>query len=100
MNSMDHDVDATMATMVTDPYLLHVPTLTGGAGATEVRHFYERHFVRKWPADTKVSQILRTVGADQVVDALMLSFTHDVDWRSCCLAFPRPTNRWNSQLLW
>ena len=75
---VDHDVDATMRTMVTEPYLLHVPTLTGGAGGTEVRRFYERHFVSKWPADTEVSQISRTVGMAQVVDELLLRFTHDV----------------------
>jgi carboxymethylenebutenolidase len=75
---VDHDVDATMGTMVTEPYLLHVPTLTGGNGGTEVRRFYLRHFVGKWPKDTKVSRISRTVGIDQVVDELQLSFTHDV----------------------
>jgi carboxymethylenebutenolidase len=74
---VDHDVNATMCTMVSEPYLLHVPTLTGGNGAREVRRFYERHFVGKWPATTKVSQISRTVGIDQVVDELLLRFTHD-----------------------
>ncbi|HJU05839.1 MAG TPA: ester cyclase [Nitrospiraceae bacterium] len=74
---VDHDVDATIKTMVAEPYLLHVPTLAGGAGATEVRHFYKRDFVGKWPADTRVSRISRTVGDDQIVDELMLSFTHD-----------------------
>ena len=68
---VDHDLNATMQTMVAEPYLLHVPTLTGGAGATEVRRFYERYFVGKWPADTRVSQISRTVGTDQVVDELI-----------------------------
>ena len=67
-----------MHTMVPEPYLLHVPTLTGGIGNREVRKFYERHFVGKWPSDTKVSQISRTVGTDQVVDELILSFTHNV----------------------
>jgi len=71
-------VDATMQTMVQEPYLLHVPTLTGGTGGSDVRRFYERHFVGKWPADTTVSQISRTVGEDQVVDELVLRFTHDV----------------------
>ena len=28
----DHDVDATMKTMVSEPYVLHVPVLTGGVG--------------------------------------------------------------------
>ncbi len=30
------------------------------------------------PADTKVVRVSRTVGSDQVVDELVLSFTHDV----------------------
>ena len=75
---VDHDVDATMRTMVAEPYLLHLPTLTGGVGAAEVRGFYERYFVGKWPADTKVKRVSRTVGRDQVVDELIVSFTHDV----------------------
>ena len=82
---VDHDVDATMRTMVAEPYLLHVPTLTGGKGAAEVRRFYDRHFVGKWPADTTVSGISRTVGKEQVVDELILRFTHDVN-----LAFMLP----------
>ncbi|WP_447973587.1 nuclear transport factor 2 family protein [Nitrospira sp. Kam-Ns4a] len=75
---VDHDVEATMRTMTAQPYLLHLPTLTGGAGAGEVRGFYERYFVGKWPADTKVVRVSRTVGQDQVVDELVMSFTHDV----------------------
>jgi carboxymethylenebutenolidase len=74
---VDHDVDATMQTMTSSPYLLHLPTLTGGLGAEEVRRFYARHFVGKWPADTKAEQVSRTVGRDQVVDELIMSFTHD-----------------------
>jgi len=75
---VDHDVDATMRTMTAEPYLIHLPTLTGGDGAAEVRRFYEQFFVGKWPADTNVTRISRTIGTDQVVDELILSFTHDV----------------------
>jgi carboxymethylenebutenolidase len=82
---VDHDVNATMQTMVQEPYLLHVPTLTGGTGSSDVRRFYERHFVGKWPTDTTVSQISRTEGENQVVDELILRFTHDVS-----LAFMLP----------
>ena len=74
---VDHDVDATMRTMTDVPYVLHVPTMTGGMGASEVRRFYANYFVGKWPADTKVSQVSRTVGGDQVVDEIIVSFTHD-----------------------
>jgi carboxymethylenebutenolidase len=72
------DVDATMATMTDDPYLNHVPVLTGGIGQDEVRRFYEQIFIGHWPADTTMQRISRTVGTDQVVDELVLSFTHDI----------------------
>jgi carboxymethylenebutenolidase len=72
------DVDATMATMTDDPYLNHVPVLTGGIGWQEVRRFYEQIFIGHWPADTTMQRISRTEGTDQVVDELVLSFTHDI----------------------
>lgn len=74
---VDHDVDATMQTMTPHPYLLHLPTLTGGDDAAAVREFYQRYFVGKWPPDTKVTRISRTIGADQVVDELIVTFTHN-----------------------
>jgi broad specificity phosphatase PhoE len=73
------DVDATMATMTDDPYLDHVPVMTGGVGRAEVRRFYERHFIPKWPDDVKVVPISRTIGRDRVVDEIVASFTHDVE---------------------
>ncbi|MFL6365653.1 MAG: hypothetical protein ACJ719_10705 [Nitrososphaeraceae archaeon] len=73
----DHDVNATMKTMVKEPYVNHVPMLTGGRGYDEVYNFYKNHFVGKMPDDTKVERISRTVGKDQVVDELILKFTHD-----------------------
>jgi len=75
---VDHDVEATMRTMVAEPYVHNVSTLTGGVGNAGVRRFYKDHFVGKMPADTKVVPISRTVGENQVVDELILSFTHDV----------------------
>jgi carboxymethylenebutenolidase len=43
-----------------------------------VRNYYRDHFVGHWPADTKVVPISRTVGADQVVDEIVVCFTHDI----------------------
>jgi len=48
---VDMDVGATMATMTPEPYLTHVPTLTGGTGRAEVERFYRDHFVGHWPDD-------------------------------------------------
>ena len=74
-----HDVDATMDTMVGDPYLLHVPVLTGDRGRARVRQFYADHFIPKIPADWEITEISRTIGADQVVDEMVTTFTHDIE---------------------
>ncbi len=76
------DVDATMATMVGDPYVNHVPTLAGGVGHDELKRFYKYHFIGGNPPDTTLSPISRTVGADQIVDEMLFSFTHTsvIDW--------------------
>ena len=71
------DLEATMATMVQDPYVYHVPTLTGGKGYNKVYAFYKKHFIGKMPNDFKIKPISRTVGHDQVVDEVIISFTHD-----------------------
>jgi carboxymethylenebutenolidase len=73
------DVDATMTTMTEDPYVHHVPTLTGGRGYHGVYNFYKKHFIGKMPKDFKVTKISRTVGKDQVVDELIIKFTHDTE---------------------
>jgi len=86
------DVGATMATMTSDPYLNHVPVLTGGIGRAEVRRFYEQIFIGHWPADTAMERISRTVGTDQVVDELVMSFTHDIAMSHMLPGVP-PTGR-------
>lgn len=73
----DRDLEATMSTMAKDPYVHHVPTLTGGNGDEGVRRFYGNHFIGQWPEDTQIRQVSRTVGTDQVVDELVMTFTHD-----------------------
>jgi carboxymethylenebutenolidase len=73
------DLEATMATMTDDPYVNHVPVMTGGVGADGVRAFYGDHFIGKWPADVQITPVSRTVGENQVVDELVLAFTHDIE---------------------
>jgi carboxymethylenebutenolidase len=76
------DVDATMATMVAAPYVNHVPTMTGGVGHDQLKRFYKYHFIGGNPPDTTLAPISRTVGADQIVDEMLFSFTHtsEIDW--------------------
>lgn len=76
------DADETMKTMVDEPYVNHIPTLTGGYGKKLLRRFYANHFIPKNPDDIKGIPISRTVGADRVVNEVILCFTHDteMDW--------------------
>jgi len=39
------DTEATLATMVEDAYVNHVPVMTGGAGKAALREFYSRRFI-------------------------------------------------------
>jgi carboxymethylenebutenolidase len=76
------DVAATMATMVPEPYVNHVPVMTGGVGQRDLARFYANHFIPKCPADISMVPVSRTIGADRIVDEMIVSFTHDVeiDW--------------------
>ena len=78
----DKDVESTMKTMVKEPYVHHVPVMTGGVGYNNVYDFYKNDFVGKMPKDLKITRISRTVGKNQVVDELILSFTHNEEIRS------------------
>ena len=39
------NTDDTLATMVEDAYVNHIPVLTGGVGRNELREFYSKHFI-------------------------------------------------------
>jgi carboxymethylenebutenolidase len=73
------DIDATMATMSDAPHVTHVPTMTGGSGREDVRRFYATWFIGRWPEDTGITLIARTVGESRVIDEVMIEFTHDCD---------------------
>jgi carboxymethylenebutenolidase len=77
------DLKTTMATMTDDPHLNHVASMAGGVGRDGVLAFYRDHLVgRFFPPDVKMTNVSRTVGNDQVVEELVIGFTHttQVDW--------------------
>ena len=76
------DVDATMATMVAQPYVNHIPTRTGGVGHDALKRFSAEHFIGANPPDFTMIPVSRTVGTDRVVDEFVLHFTHttEIDW--------------------
>ncbi|MEX1203172.1 MAG: ester cyclase [Ferruginibacter sp.] len=66
-----------MATMTDNPHLNHVPIMAGGVGKEGVRDFYTNHLVGKFfPPDVKMTTISRTIGHNQIVEELAISFTH------------------------
>ena len=76
------DVDATMDTMVAEPYVNHIPTMTGGVGHHELKRFYKYHFIGVNPPDFRLVPVSRTIGADRIVDEFIVRFTHtsEIDW--------------------
>ncbi|KAG9604413.1 NTF2-like protein, partial [Aureobasidium melanogenum] len=75
-------VEKTMSTMVQEPYVNHIPTLTGGIGRARLTDFYRDHFIFNNPEDTALELVSRTVGIDRVIDEFIFIFTHDreIDW--------------------
>ena len=63
------DVDATMRTMTAEPYVWHVPALTGAAGAEAVRLF--------------LHPISRTVSPERVIDESSSGSRTTATYRGC-----------------
>jgi carboxymethylenebutenolidase len=86
------DTEATLATMVEDAYVNHIPVLTGGFGRRALRQFYSRDFIPGMPPDTTLTPVSRTIGQDQLVDEMIFSFTHtqEMPWMLPGIA---PTHR-------
>jgi hypothetical protein len=78
----EKDADATMKTMVAEPYVNHVPTMAGGVGYKDLRRFYADFFIPGNPPDMAMKLLSRTIGTDRVVDELHCKFTHtmEVPW--------------------
>ena len=70
------DVEATLATMVEDAYVNHIPVNTGGRGKEALRAFYRDDFIPSWPDDLQMTPVNRVVGEGQLVDELHITFTH------------------------
>jgi carboxymethylenebutenolidase len=86
------DVEATLATMVDDAYVNHMPVNTGGRGKEALRIFYRHDFIPSWPKDLQMTPVNRVVGDEQLVDELHVTFTHSkpMNW---FLPNVRPTHK-------
>ncbi|KAI0660349.1 NTF2-like protein [Cubamyces menziesii] len=78
---VERDSQKTMSTMVSTPYVNHVPTMTGGVGYKDLARFYKYHFTKEdvTPPDTELITISRTVGADRIIDEMIFKCTHTTE---------------------
>ena len=86
------DTESTLATMVEDAYVNHIPVMTGGVGKDALRAFYSERFIPRMPADTTLTPISRTIGENSLVDEMIFSFTHSQEMPWMLPGVP-PTNR-------
>jgi carboxymethylenebutenolidase len=86
------DADAALDTMTEDPYVLAIPSGTGGSGRAGVREFYGSQFLPNIPPDLELLSLSQTLGSDRIVEEMVVRFTHsiDMDW---LLPNLRPTHR-------
>src|SRR5215813_12958936 len=76
------DADQAIATMTAESYVNLIPLMVGARGRDRVRDFYADHFLSQLPPDIEIVQVSRTIGQGQVVDELIIRFTHSIsmDW--------------------
>ena len=76
------DADQAVATMAADAYVNLIPLMVGARGRNDVRDFYARHFLPQLPPDIEIVPVSRTIGQNQVVDEVIIRFTHSIrmDW--------------------
>ena len=76
------DADAALATMVDEPYVLCIPSGTGGAGRAEVRDYYARQFLPRIPPDLELIPLSQVFGGERLVEEFVVRFTHTLamDW--------------------
>ena len=90
---MQGNLDLTMATMTDNPHLLNVANMMGGDDYDGVKKFYNDHLVGKFfPPDVEFNRISLTIGTNQIVEELVINFTHTkmVEW---LLPNIKPTNK-------
>src|SRR6516164_193794 len=78
----NRSAEEAVETMSADPYVLTVPLMIGGRGREGVHDYYANHFVGQFPPDIELVPVSRTIGQGQLVDEMIMRFTHTIrmDW--------------------
>jgi carboxymethylenebutenolidase len=70
------DADAALATMTENPYVLAIPSGTGGSGRVGVHEFYANQFLPSIPPDFELTSLSQIFGNDRIVEEFVIRFTH------------------------
>ena len=77
--------------MVAEPYVNHIPVLTGGVGRRQLEHYYQRYFIPGQPPDVEMVPFLGR-GPDRIVDEFVYRCTHSIPMEWLLPGVP-PTGR-------
>jgi carboxymethylenebutenolidase len=72
------DADAALATMTENPYVFLVASGIARTGRAAVHEFYAKRFLPSLPADLELTSLSQTLGADRIVEEMVMRFTHDI----------------------
>ena len=90
--------EETMKTMVAEPYVNHVPNMTGGYGYSELLRFYKHHFIPSVPKDTKSFPFHGPSAMTPWWTSLFFVSPTTSRWTSCYPASPPPVSIWKSRM--
>jgi carboxymethylenebutenolidase len=71
------DLAGSLANLVAEPSVLHIPAMTGADGRAALERFYLEDLFGHLPTDLALTGISRTVDRFHLVDETTVSFTHD-----------------------
>jgi carboxymethylenebutenolidase len=84
--------DAALATMTENPYVLLMPSGTGGVGWAGVHEFYANQFLPNIPPDIELNSLSQIFSNDRIVEEFVVRFTHTLNMSWMLPGVP-PTGR-------
>jgi carboxymethylenebutenolidase len=76
------DADAAVATMTANAYVFLAALGEARTGQTAIRDYYANTFLPNIPPDVEAAPLAQTIGADRIIEEMILRFTHTMttDW--------------------
>jgi carboxymethylenebutenolidase len=87
------DVEQSLATMVEDASVMHMPTRSGGKGKTALRAYYRDMFIPSIPEEWQHTMTNRIVTENTIVEEAKVRFHHTKQMEWFLPGVP-PTNKW------